>query len=359
MLTLVMPTCNRWAYLERLLTYFADFRLEHTLLIGDSSGSSQAAKAKQVLGSVSGQLSVKLQPYPGLFIFQCILDLLNQVTTPYAVFAADDDFLVPNGLNDAVAFLECHSDYVGASGKAILFEVRSDDAHGPITSTWLYPQGSVEHATASQRLIAHLKNYRPTIYAVHRTELLRESYQSIVDLNLDNSFGELLPSSVPIILGKVKTLDRLYMVRQTHANMTSNKLNSDMFDWVSGPQWAIQWERFRDCLAQEVVRVDKIGIGEAREIVKQAFWFHLRHGFAQNLEERYSPCETSLSARVYRMLRDIPALRSAWRDLRSFFPGHGNDEYKALLPALLRSSSPYHADFLPIYRSITSYSISG
>tara|TARA_B100000315_G_scaffold258428_1_gene310493 strand:- start:14122 stop:15186 length:1065 start_codon:yes stop_codon:yes gene_type:complete len=354
MLTIVIPTRNRWAYLQRLLTYFSVSGLTHLILIGDSSDSSQVGNGKQVLDSFSGQLRVKHQLFPGIFTFPCILGLLNQVTTPYAVFAADDDFLIPNSLNDAVAFLEHHPSYIAANGKAVIFGVRADDAHGPITQTWLYPQWSVEHETASRRLTAHLGTYRPIIYAVHRTEALRKSYQAVVDLDLDNSFGELLPSSMPIIAGKVKTLERLYMVRQTHADMTSRKLNSDMFDWISGPRWAMQLEKFRDCLVQEVMRVDSMQLVEAREIVKEALLLHVRKGLAANWEKRYLHREVTAFSRIYRMARDIPALRKTWRDFRSLLPGHGNDEYRASLPSLLRPSSRYHSDFLPIYRAITS-----
>ena len=54
-------------------------------------------------------------------------------------------------------------------------------------------------------------------------------------------------------------------------------------------------------------------------------------------------------------MRRIPLLKGTWHQARSFLPG---DQNKISLPALLRPGSPYHADFMPIYRAVVNQPVS-
>ena len=51
--------------------------------------------------------------------------MLENVQTPYATLLPDDDFQVPRALGECVRFLDAHSDYNSAHGKAITFSLQS------------------------------------------------------------------------------------------------------------------------------------------------------------------------------------------------------------------------------------------
>jgi glycosyltransferase domain-containing protein len=348
-LTLFIPTKNRSAYLCRLLGYYERGRLPHVVIVGDSSDADQLESTRQFIHSSAEHLKVELIPCPGMRNFDCARYLLDRIATPYAVWVADDDFVTPAGLDHAIDFLDRNPDYIAAHGESLLFGVESDQAHGRVNWLVPYPQTSIEHPTPSQRLEYHLEHYRPTAFSVHRTSSLRRAYQLVVDRKMYNIFGEFFPSCLPIIEGKTKRLDVLYMARQAHAGMTSTKLNADLFDWVTGSGWLAQWIQFRDSLAEEMASREGLDIDTCRDTVKKAFWYVLGTDLANKWKTRYrKKPEASLDQLKARLAR-YSGLRRAWESFWSVVPGEAN---KLLLPALLRKSSPYHSDFMPVYRAI-------
>lgn len=353
MLTLVIPTRNRWAFLERLLTYYANQKFSYPILIGDSSDAECHVEGKRIVESFSNRLRVNLYSYPEISAFPCTVGLLDRVLTPYVAIAADDDFVIPAGIERGIDFLESHHDYTVATGTALLMAVSSDQPYGSIIGSWPYGQSSIEHTSASSRLLHGFSHYYPTTYPVHRTEAMRVSYKAVTNLDLDNGFGELLPCLGPIIHGKRKKIRGLYMVRQAHMDMTSRKLNPDLFDWVCNPQWADQAEKFQSYLAQELAVTENLTADTSRKVVKQAFWSWLEKGLSHKWTVNYSLEETVLRVRLREVRRQWPVLDRIWRQVKSFFPGERN---QALLAALLRSSSPYHKDFMPIYRVVVGAS---
>src|SRR3989338_5107637 len=351
LLTLVVPTRNRWDFLSRLLDYYRDFGLQYRLIIGDSSDPSQYRSRDLALDNSGKRLNLEYRQYPDTTGTVCAAELLAHVSTPYAVWVADDDFVVPYGFDRTIDFLERHRDYSGAHGNALIFTLSSDGPFGRVMSIGRYSQRSVEQKTASERLVDHLETYCPTIFSVHRTELLQRSYRYVADLKLDNCFGELLPSSLPIVCGKIKKLDILYMARQAHAGMVSRTINPGVFDWITGPRWLEQWISFRDCLTKELAQQDAIKLEVAREVVEKAFWGYLAHGITRKWDARYWRDGQGVYARLREMARRVPGVRKAWHSLRSFLPGVDN---KISLEAFLHSPSPYHEDFMPVYRAITT-----
>jgi len=134
------------------------------------------------------------------------------------------------------------------------------------------------------------------------------------------------------------------LVRQVH---DQRYLLPGVFDWITSPNWLPSYQVFRDCLAKELVQQDEISVDEAREVVKQAFWSYLAKGLTKKWHNQYGHVTRN---RLRQTARAIPGARRVWRLLRSL-QSRGYDEIS--LPALLHPSSPYHADFMPIYRAAT------
>jgi hypothetical protein len=156
------------------------------------------------------------------------------------------------------------------------------------------------------------------------------------------SFVELLPSCLSLIQGCTKKLDCLYMLRQVHPH---RKQLPTAFEWIVDPQWAVQYRRMEDCLADELILRDRISREEALETVRKAFWFHLGKLLDKKWRQRYGR-QSSVRNRVEAV---VPGSSQIWQLGRSILGGRKN---RMLLPSLLRPSSTYHADFMPIYRAI-------
>lgn len=351
MLTILIPTRNRWNFLGRLLRYYASAGVTWPIVIGDSSDAEELVVGQKILKEVSGRLKVDYRSCPGLSNLACGTSLLERVSTPYVVWTADDDFLALRGVRSALEFLETHADYSTAHGAALLFTVGGDMPHGEVGIVSRYPQRSVEQDSGVRRFISHVGDYNPTVHSVHRTKNLLESYRRVIELNMDNNFGELAPSSIPTIRGKVKRLKVLYMVRQCHGGMTSRKTSPKIFDWITMPDWPNQWGRFRECIAEELSRQDRISVDEARQVVQQVMWRFLAKAMMAKMPRAESIGKPAFqpSWGLASWRRPDPA--KVWRNVCAFITG---EEREVTLKTVLRPSFPHHADFMPIYQAVTS-----
>ena len=344
--TLLVPTINRSEFLIRLLGYYESLKFRGWICIGDSSTGEHLRRTKEALGGFQGGLNIVYREYPGMDDAECLEQLLGFVSTTYAAWVADDDFMIPSALDRCARFLDSHPDYVAARGLATMFRLESPGAHGPLATAGYYKGRAVEADSAAQRLIDHLSNYSTNLFSVHRVEAWRVMYRDPLQVP-DRLFrGEFLAGCRGIIQGRLKKLDCLYMVRQNHGGRTI----WDSYDWITSEAWLPSYEIFRDRLSEELAERDGISVDSARAVVKEAFRPYLARSLARVPEGNHSGDGVTHRSGLRGTARGIPGVSRTWRTLRSFLPG---EEHKMSLPALLRHTSPYHADFMPVYRAVT------
>lgn len=346
LLTIIIPTLNRSEFLIRLLNYFAHTNFKHCIAIGDSSDSFHVEETKEAIKKIGEKLEIVYREYPGLSCYAAQKQLIQSVDTRYIVGLADDDFLVPNGLDRCIDFLENHSDYIAAHGFGVIVStLKSDELYGKDLIIDNYRQPIIENENAKERLLELLENYSVPVYSVHRTRAFRVMWSDKIE---DYSFGELLPCCLSVILGKIKQLKCFYLVRQDH---DKRYLSPDLYDWITNSRWQSSYKIFQDCLTEELSKQESIVLDEAKEVVKQGFWAYLGNAMVKKWQSRYAQNGSGLYSELRGLARRIPGLRSAWHKARSFMPGRNHE---MSLEALLRPSSPYHDDFMPIYRALTS-----
>ena len=302
MLSIVIPTRNRGLFLERLLSYYKEQDLQEPILIADSSNPNERTQVTRAVEAAGKHLNMDYRYYGSdIGIAEKLSDILMLVRTDLVVVGADDDFFTLRGLRHASDFLQRHSEFSLAHGRAVTFELNPGPVYGNHLAVASYLQRSIEHPAAAERLLDHLAHYSTTWYSVHRTADLRQNMRTVAELDMEPvSFTELLPSCLSVVQGKAKKLEVLYAVRQVH--LRNERGLPDVFDWMVNPSWAAQFSRFRRRVAVKNV-----------------------------------------------MAQRAPGLVKAWQLGRSFLPGEDN---RMLLPSLLRPSSPYHTDFMPVYRAI-------
>jgi len=334
-ITLLVPTINRSDFLIRLMRYYEAIGFEGCICIGDSSSSGHVERVKRVIETLQGKLNIAYQEYPDLNGADCFKQLVDLVTTPYAALLADDDLLVPSALIKCVNFLEEYPDYASAHGVGLIIGLDSKGPYGRVVRCEHYQQPVIEAESASQRLNDHFRNYHPTLHSVHRIESWKAMYRD-VHLIKDTAFGaELLPDCKSVILGKSKELNCLYVMRQVHVQQY---VLPDCYDWITSPEWYPSYMVFRDGLAEDLTLQDNISIEEAHTVVKQAFLSYLDQFLSQGAGD-------------WRVSRLRQAARRIRQLLRSLKP---KEHSEMSLSALLSSSSPYHADFMSIYKAITT-----
>ncbi len=352
-ITMVVPTCNRYPYLLRLLKYYQACGAPMRLHILDSSRHAEPGEAIEQLIDL---LDISYARYEaGLEPIPMIHDGVKRVTTPYTVLWADDDFLVPKTVEAAAQFLETHTDFSVAHGTGGIFIIRPSKPGTVEFDIGPYLQRSLLDETASSRLTNYLTTCHSIFYSVYRTRELQQNLEQSVNNGFGYFWEELARSWLFAIQGKAKKLDGLYIMRQmSHDGQGSGwypQRGNSAFSWVTMPGFPERCNRFLDWVARALAQQDGISFSGAYAFAEELFWRYLSMMLARDWKGRYGkPTSRGLGVRLREAARNIPLARNALRVARSLRPG-GNHEFS--LEALRRPSSPYHASFLPISQAIT------
>lgn len=342
MISLLVPTMNRSDFVIRLLRYYHALGFQGHIFIGDSSNDEHASRTKKAITACRDKLNIVHREYPGLNNAQCTQRLLDQVSTPYAAFLPDDDFLVPRGLERCMQFLDSHPEYVAAHGLGTLFELDADGVYGRPKSASYYRQAEFDMNRASERLEAHLNRGSVTLFSVHRVEAMRLMYRDIENVADQSLATEVLPCCISVVLGKIKQLDCLYLIRQAH---DQRYRHFDIFDRLVSPSWSPSYQVMCNAVAEQLARIDGISHDDARNTFKKAFWRSLILTLG-----KHHPSSGRSRRAFHAFLRAIPGARILRKVYRAMNRGV---TYDMSLDRLLSASSKYHDDFLVIHKILT------
>lgn len=343
-ISIVIPTFNRPDFIRRLLSYYSERKFEGVIHVGDSSDAHHRNDTENFIRKLQGTLRVQYHLCPNMNEPKTSVALIEKVKTPYVAWLPDDDFLTPSGLSQCASFLEKNPDYSVAHGTAIMIILEKSGPFGKPESTG--PHGRIESVLqerAQQRLLAHLGNFFTLSFGVHRTSQMKEAYARVAEVE-DKGVAEFLATCFSVLQGKIEKLDCFYLVRQGHDQRYDLP---DVYDWVMRADWLPSYQIFFSELMRKLAKEDGLSEKEAAAIVKRIFWRYLTNSFSCKWQNKY----VTNHSRVKKTIKKIPGAKQLWEEIRSFLPSG-----KFLLPALLRKTSPYHNDFMPIFRSVTESS---
>lgn len=248
MISLVVPTFNRPDFAIRTLDYYAAVSFSGEVLVGDSSTGEPAARVQRAVERLGRRVRVQYVDCRGIDDRLSLHRLSTLVRTRYAAFIGDDDILFPSGIDACVRFLEAHPDFIAANGKAWAFAL-SRGAYGRFRIVDEYPQPDLPEDTPLQRLESHLRNYRVTLFSVHRAEAWREMWARVGEIP-DRAFSaELLPCCLSPVLGRIRRLDVPCLLRQSHGRRYHLPKFSD---WLEKPGWRASHDGFCRIMAEHL-----------------------------------------------------------------------------------------------------------
>lgn len=333
MLTVIIPTMNRSDFIIRLLNYYAEVGFKYWIFIGDSSNAFHVKKTKIAINSLEQKLNIRYYQDPGLDGTKFLEQMLNSVFTPYAVYIGDDDFLIPNSIDQFIMFLENHKDYNSVNGIGCTFSLDPDGPYGNFLYNYYYRLPLIEAETASKRILDYLENYSVNMFSIHRTEDYQDMLRNVKDLTDKSFVGEMLPCCISVIQGKAKHLENFYLMRQEHG--TRYEL-PEKCKWINSPNWGASYNKFINILAEELSQQDGINLEESRIIIEKAFKLYMDN-WSQSI----------IRSRIGKVARYVPGMNY----LITHFKQELHGDFS--LSALLNPSSPYHKDFMPVYNVIT------
>jgi glycosyltransferase domain-containing protein len=379
--TLLIPTKNRSIFLKRVLTYYKNLNFAGTLAIGDSSSDEFLIKNKEICNSMEGFLNLTYETFPDKNLCQTSYELLKNVNTKFVAEVHDDNFIVPESIERCVDFLDNNPSYSAARGLGISIKTEDDKAFGRLIKCVKKKQPSSELDSASSRLLELYGDYSDIHYAIHRTEVYKEVLRN--SHIKDNNFFHIMTTANTFVLGKVKELDTLHVVRHIQSPYGRRVFNknhpesTNTFWWLTGKAWNENLNLLKKTVVDNLIKIEGIEVEDAVKTFEMAFFMYFSMYFANKTKsvaelkkyfENYfctslstqrpsiyqssllqylSPIYSRINfffAKIKKILLNQEVLQSQVLNTRT------ND----LLPSLLNKKSKYHKSFNPIYELITS-----
>ncbi|MBI2870529.1 MAG: TIGR00180 family glycosyltransferase [Candidatus Omnitrophica bacterium] len=339
--------------MSRLLTYYSQTKYPYKIVVLDSSTQHHLETNAETIQAFKGHLEINHHALPGLSCSATLDYIRPSISTPYCASVSDDDFLTTGGLLQCMTFLENNTDYTAAHGVGSIFALDRSGPYGEMIVLKRYPQSVLEAKRGYERLGQYLKPPGPyaIFFSLFRTEAWRAAFRGISTLagiNSSNVFkDELIPGCVSAIRGRVKEIPVLSLVRQGH---DARYHQPDPYDWITHANWFPSFQMYRDRMLEELTGMDGLARDEAEQFIKQFFARHLASKFAGSLREDGVPRRRRADSRIRRFVRGIPFLKRTWFRWEAMIRGSGSG---ISLKALLKTSSPYHEEFMPVYRVVT------
>ncbi|QJQ21783.1 TIGR00180 family glycosyltransferase [Pseudomonas sp. SK] len=260
--TVVLITHNRPAFLRRALHYYRDFPA--SILVLDSSGQADAT-----LQADYPQVDYRHLPQ---YTYKGLQDKLaygvNEVRTPFMTFAADDDFLLFDGMAQSVQFLEQHPDYGVCHGYGMMYVGHGTEVHFYRRDKRV--QEDYCSDDPAQRLVEFMGQFLPPFYAVTRTDLLQQWY-ALLPANTSFEWQEIGHTFYLLANAKARILPIPYAVRE--ANLGGSDHNTNVLTVLANRDERSRQEReqFAAFLASIPTALSGLGAERVQQVALEGF----------------------------------------------------------------------------------------
>jgi glycosyltransferase domain-containing protein len=206
--TVLVPTFERPALLERLLGWLGRSGHAHAVLVLDSSLPAVQEQNRRAVGRLA--LARHLSFPPEMDPYVKMREGLRSVDTAYCSICADDDMFVPSAVQQCLEALEEDPAAVLAHGYYFNFS----EAQAFNLSYVVYRGRSVDEATPLARLRSQFSAYEAVLYGVFRTPMAQRVFRDVD--RIDSVLGkELLTAALTVALGKTLRIPEFYYGRCT------------------------------------------------------------------------------------------------------------------------------------------------
>ncbi|MED7668606.1 TIGR00180 family glycosyltransferase [Pseudomonas moraviensis subsp. stanleyae] len=259
LLTVVLITHNRPAFLRRAVKYYSS--LPCRIMVLDSTFERPEDDFSAVDYHHVPQFA-----YWGM---QAKLAYgVEQLTTPFMVLAADDDFIVFDSLCESVGFLQANSDYGMCHGYCLMYLAKADGVNYYRRDKKVQEDYSSERA--QDRVIDYMSQYIPPFYAVTRTDLMKTWHSSLLP---ETSFQWQEIGHVYFLLAsaKARILPIPYVVREINYGVSEH--NTEVYHSLTylDARSVAEREAFADFLVSLPTAIEDLDVRQAKAFVLESF----------------------------------------------------------------------------------------
>ena len=341
-LTIVVITYERYDYLKRLLNFYLSYNSDAKILVLDSSAFDP--EDEELLEILSHEKVSWKRFSPETFFLRKIAEGSSYIDTDFSVLSADDDFLIPKGLEECRQFLEENLDYSSAQGLSFI-HFRNNLNKNKIRLESLYQDKdyALDDDSSFDRLKKYLngesKNY--PFYAVHRSKDFISIWTYARQYVDHQGLSELIPCCLSLVLGKMKVMDNFYNLREPNnfSNWDDEKTQAKVFSKQ-------RVSKAIEGLTKFINLKDHQNEAEVRLFCENIFNIYLKKNSEKLKKLRIS---NSVSQTYLGKLRKKFKLRAKLNELLSFFL------YKGSHPLIFKG---YLHDFKKVEKSIINSNLS-
>jgi len=221
-LTLLLAQFGRQKFSDRFLGHLCSLSSPFPVIYadGDANGEGeliyQKYKNKLNIQHIEHKQVIKFIDY-----FTMIVKGLSEVKTKYVMLCDNDDFIIENGINDLIHFLENHQDYVSAGSPTLKIQLNgfSVDVHGSnsyFDSLYQHYRSVEPLPNWEDQIEDTFLKFQPNFYYVFRTETLLNIWKEILNINFtDLTIMEFFFQLRALTIGKQRTFkNNIHYVRQ-------------------------------------------------------------------------------------------------------------------------------------------------
>jgi glycosyltransferase domain-containing protein len=214
-LTVLIPTKDRPDELACAFEFYSDRHAPYRFVVLDASNATIREINQRLFERLD--LAVEYHVFDdNVGVVDRIREALRSCETDLVLMAADDDFIFPEAIDKAICFLQEHADYSACHGRAYSIAVKDFPSHDDTIDLTVseYYQRAFENGDSLARFFTYVRNWSTMAYSVQRRVLMSEAFEHFTMLDNDTRFMEFYWYAYLLLMGKVRRLDELYMVRQ-------------------------------------------------------------------------------------------------------------------------------------------------
>jgi hypothetical protein len=179
----------------------------------------------------------------------------KEVKTPYVCFLSDDEFFLPDVLNDMIKFLDDNSDFVSVSGGCARFVYKWKYLDLKLMYSNMQLK-ELENSEARIRLMQHFQHYLPrTIYGVNRTSAWLNALSAMnYESSMPDTGIEIIFELMIVVQGKVKIMPEIHWLRSVeNPPINQVKSQSDHFhNWWKYSSTFTEKENFFKAISDNI-----------------------------------------------------------------------------------------------------------
>ncbi len=270
-LTVIIPSMNRQKLGLSAMNYWSKFNVKLHFVDGSEN---------RIENSNLSMLNENIRYHHIKILSEVdrLKEILPLINTKYSILSSDDDFLLPNALNDCVNELERNKDLISCYGQTLSFYKFNNKVKFFRTDRGLYNFENNAH-TPLERLQNQMKNYTPSIiYSLMRTEY----FKNIFDVENFSRFKYYASLEIRATLlinyyGTSKAVDSLLLLRNKEEKSATkrNLKNTSFFLTMYHPKQKKNRKDFINELVKSVKKISQVNDNQISKIFEKVLRTYL------------------------------------------------------------------------------------